>query len=292
MKIIQRAKDYFYILRKGRKTKEVDQVRHLWTERGGDYYELQEKMLAEKGNSYFAQDELFNFIAKGEFYTILELGSGYGWNIKRLFKEYPGKNIVGIDFSRPQLLKSRVYPEIWDSNRVIILEGDITNMGLADKCIDISFSLGILMNIPPSNILKGLKEIIRVTRKRIILFEYFIPYCENKEFIKAAKKHPYIFSHDYEKMMKKLGCKLICLDENRGTPSDRYTFYEFSMPIEHFESPLPPEFNRLKIIACTKCKGTLIETKKGLVCESCGLLYAVEDNLPDMVLSKAKSIVV
>jgi len=31
--------------------------------------------------------------------------------------------------------------------------------------------------------------------------------------------------------------------------------------------------------------------KKGLVCDSCGLLYAVEDNLPDMVLSKAKSIV-
>jgi hypothetical protein len=73
MRIIQRARDYFYILRKGRKTKEVDQVRHLWTERGWDYYELQEKMLAERGNSYFSQDVLFNFIVKDEFNTILSI---------------------------------------------------------------------------------------------------------------------------------------------------------------------------------------------------------------------------
>lgn len=228
MNLIMKARDSFYTLRRGRKISRVDQIKKLWIKRGWNYFEEQEKGIKEKGIEYFAQNELFKFIAKNEFSTILELGCGYGWNINRLFQEYPDKIIYGIDFSRSQISRSKIiYPQLWNNGRVIILENDITNMSLADKSIDVSFSLGILMNIPPADILKGLKEIIRVTRDKIILFEYFKPNVESREYIETAEKHPYIFSHNYEKLMRRLGCKLISLDENKGTASKRYTFYEF-----------------------------------------------------------------
>ena len=51
---------------------------------------------------------------------------------------------------------------------------------------------------------------------------------------------------------------------------------------------ISPEF--LEILACPKCKGDIYlnDTKDGLICESCKLLYEIRDDIPIMLIDEAK----
>jgi hypothetical protein len=46
----------------------------------------------------------------------------------------------------------------------------------------------------------------------------------------------------------------------------------------------------LEILVCPKCKGEihLNETKDGLVCEACRLVYEIKDDIPIMLIDEAK----
>lgn len=48
----------------------------------------------------------------------------------------------------------------------------------------------------------------------------------------------------------------------------------------------------LNILACPKCKEgvKLNDTKDGLICEKCSLLYEIRDDIPIMLIDEAKSI--
>ncbi len=53
---------------------------------------------------------------------------------------------------------------------------------------------------------------------------------------------------------------------------------------------LAPEL--LEILVCPKCKGALEyrqEPAEELVCPACRLIYAVEDNIPIMLIDEAKT---
>ena len=52
--------------------------------------------------------------------------------------------------------------------------------------------------------------------------------------------------------------------------------------------PLDPEL--IKILRCPKCKGELVleENEQGFVCPACRLRYAVEDGIPNFLVSEAK----
>jgi len=47
----------------------------------------------------------------------------------------------------------------------------------------------------------------------------------------------------------------------------------------------------IKLLACPKCHGELRridQGAQGLACESCKLLYAIDDGLPNMLVDEAK----
>ena len=48
----------------------------------------------------------------------------------------------------------------------------------------------------------------------------------------------------------------------------------------------------LDILACPKCRGELYlnETRDGLICENCRLLYEIKDGIPIMLIEEAKKI--
>ncbi len=48
----------------------------------------------------------------------------------------------------------------------------------------------------------------------------------------------------------------------------------------------------LEILACPKCKGDvrLDESRKGLICDKCRLLYPIEDDIPIMLIDEAEKI--
>ena len=46
----------------------------------------------------------------------------------------------------------------------------------------------------------------------------------------------------------------------------------------------------LDILACPKCKGSIYlnETRDGLICDQCRLLYEIRDGIPIMLIDEAK----
>ena len=46
----------------------------------------------------------------------------------------------------------------------------------------------------------------------------------------------------------------------------------------------------LDLLACPRCKGKLesVDSPQGYACTACGLLYAVEDGLPNMLVEEAR----
>jgi uncharacterized protein YbaR (Trm112 family) len=47
----------------------------------------------------------------------------------------------------------------------------------------------------------------------------------------------------------------------------------------------------LDILACPQCKGPVkLKDNQGLVCEKCMLLYEIRDDIPIMLIDKAKKI--
>ena len=52
--------------------------------------------------------------------------------------------------------------------------------------------------------------------------------------------------------------------------------------------PISPEL--LEILACPKCKGNiqLNESKDGLICDNCKLMYEIRDDIPIMLIDEAK----
>jgi len=48
----------------------------------------------------------------------------------------------------------------------------------------------------------------------------------------------------------------------------------------------------LDILVCPKCKGKIYlnETKDGLICDACQLIYEIRDDIPVMLIDEAKPI--
>jgi uncharacterized protein YbaR (Trm112 family) len=47
----------------------------------------------------------------------------------------------------------------------------------------------------------------------------------------------------------------------------------------------------LDILACPQCKGALqLQGEDGLLCERCGLLYEIRDDIPIMLVDQAKRV--
>jgi len=48
----------------------------------------------------------------------------------------------------------------------------------------------------------------------------------------------------------------------------------------------------LDILACPKCKGDIYlnESKDGLICDACRLMYEIRDDIPIMLIDEAKEI--
>ena len=46
----------------------------------------------------------------------------------------------------------------------------------------------------------------------------------------------------------------------------------------------------LDILACPKCKGDIYQndTKDGLICDKCKLIYEIRDDIPIMLIDEAK----
>jgi SAM-dependent methyltransferase len=162
-----------------------------WEERGKTYFDGEKHLLENDKRREFIIDE----IVKLNPISILEVGCGYGANLKPLRDRLPDARIVGIDISSTQLAKAKEYI----GNDSVELRHLDASEGLpfADGYFSLAFTAGVLMHVPWQKINKVRKEIIRVSSEYIL----------HDESVNAGQ---YIeFTYDHEVHYRKLGYEIL-----------------------------------------------------------------------------------
>jgi SAM-dependent methyltransferase len=90
----------------------------------------------------FFQDLIVYEMKDVDFQSSFEAGCGFGWNIRRIKEEFPGKKVAGLDFSFTQLKNSARYMEGFD---IPVINGDNCLMPFKNGSFDIGFSLGVFI---------------------------------------------------------------------------------------------------------------------------------------------------
>lgn len=117
-------------------------------------------------------------------FNILEVGCASGPNLYPLAKKFPQAQIVGIDIN-PGAIKygnAQFMQEGISNVKLSIGKADELG-GFQDKVFDVVFTNAVLVYIGPDKIKEVMKEMIRITRKALILMEL---HCS-----KPQRKDPY-----------------------------------------------------------------------------------------------------
>lgn len=134
-------------------------------------------------------------IVSGEYKTILEVGCGFGRNIKFLIESgVSPKNITGADISSEMIKKAKKYIGL---RGISLKTSDVTNMSFHDSEFDVILSHGVLMHVSPQLIHQALDEMIRVAKKGIVIIEQ--NYGGNE----------YTFIHNYKKLFQKKDVSIV-----------------------------------------------------------------------------------
>lgn len=132
--------------------------------------------------------DLEKILVEEKIKTLLEIGSGYGTNLRHIKKIYPEIHCIGTEIAQHCIDKSEKYRAnngeeyFWhDARNVLPLES---------KRIDLILCTGLLMHIPDENINLLVKEIKRVAKKVVFIYE--------KEG--NGNGNGYVFFHNYDKL--------------------------------------------------------------------------------------------
>ncbi|MYE24189.1 MAG: methyltransferase domain-containing protein [Gammaproteobacteria bacterium] len=110
--------------------------------------------------------------------SCLEVGANVGINLRAL------KTLHALDMyalepnakARDILVRDRVVPR----NRV--LDGTADRIDLADESVDLVFTSGVLIHVPPGQLAAACGEMHRVARRYLLMIEYFASEPEEKTY--------------------------------------------------------------------------------------------------------------
>jgi pseudaminic acid biosynthesis-associated methylase len=101
--------------------------------------------------------------------TILEGGANIGLNLRAL-RRLTDARFIAVEpnaKARQRLLDDRIV-EPGD-----VHDGLLSKIQLPDGCVDLSFTSGVLIHVPPSDLLASISELVRVSRRYVVCIEYF-----------------------------------------------------------------------------------------------------------------------
>lgn len=100
---------------------------------------------------------------------ILEVGSNIGDNL-RAIRRVSSAGLLALEpnaEARRLLAQSAIVPP------ESILDGTATSIPLSDRSVDLAFTCGVLIHIPPDQLATACREILRVSDRAIVCIEYF-----------------------------------------------------------------------------------------------------------------------
>tara|TARA_B100000965_G_scaffold400592_1_gene422771 strand:+ start:196 stop:1104 length:909 start_codon:yes stop_codon:yes gene_type:complete len=143
----------------------------------------------------------------GDFDSILEAGVGEATSMIAMLKELTQKpeNIKGFDISVSRIMYGKNFIKDKTSSKIDFAVGDISSCPLPDNSSDLVYTIHAL-EPNGGNELALIKELIRVTRKYLVLFE---PHYElgNDKSKKHIEDHNYV--RNLSSIAKSLGHEVI-----------------------------------------------------------------------------------
>jgi SAM-dependent methyltransferase len=148
----------------------VQQTPDYWEARGRSYIEEVRPIYSDPANPHFqAQRELLAELRAMEWTSLLEVGCGFGWHLRALAEEHPGRQLAGVDFSLSQLAQGRGYLQ---GLGVPLARADAARLPFADGAFDVVLTSGTLIYMHPRQLPAVLRELARVARRSVVLLEY------------------------------------------------------------------------------------------------------------------------
>lgn len=141
--------------------------------------------------------------------NVLQVGIGFGREIKELVKKDYIESITGVDISKKMIEYTRQYVD--NNPKVTLLEYDISDLPFSDNTFDLVITVACLTHV--QEIERALKQLIRVSKKDIMIVEVPI-LADNKEG-GVAIYHPEIidvpnhFLWNYENRLKNSGLTIL-----------------------------------------------------------------------------------
>jgi len=140
--------------------------------------------------------------------SILEIGCGFGRNINFLIKNgIEAEKIIGVDISSKMIDKAKEYLK---KGTVRLIVADANNLPFKNKEFDLVLIHGVFMHVKPENIEKVITESLRVSKKDLIDLE------------QNYNGNEYTFVHNYKKIYKDNGAKIMNYINNKDLGLDYY----------------------------------------------------------------------
>lgn len=100
--------------------------------------------------------------------SIAEIGCNVGLNLRALKALLYSARLTGIEPNAKA--RERAWEHLSD-----IREGTAQAIPLEDNSVDLAFTSGVLIHIPPSDLLQACSEIVRISKRYVVAIEYFHP---------------------------------------------------------------------------------------------------------------------
>lgn len=134
--------------------------RDYWTLRGGpDYFREQEDHPSRGHRSEWLADRIAAYRPS----SILEVGCGYGKQLRALRSRLPGVPLVGVDFSPTQLAQACRHLAGVDRLGLALASG--LRLPFPDRSFDLVLTSAVILHNPPAEAEAIRREVVRVARR-------------------------------------------------------------------------------------------------------------------------------
>ena len=155
----------------------------VWRGPFGDAYTARNHEQSGRGQMF---TEIFKVFTEKPG-SILEVGANRGLNLVALASLLPGAHLIGLEPN--DAARSQIHCESVD--------GTAQAIPLPDNSVDLVFTCGVLIHVPPDELTKACAEIYRVARKYIICIEYF---SDKLEAIHYRGRNDMLWKQDFGKL--------------------------------------------------------------------------------------------
>ncbi len=186
----------------------------LWTgDFGNDYTKRQSDNSA-------ARQDIWRMVLPRHVDSILEVGANVGANLEAI-SQFSTAELYATEpneLARQQLNESGLCVQVTDDSA--------HKLRFDDNAIDLVFTCGVLIHVPPDQIADSLREIHRVAHRWIICAEYFSP---SEEMIPYRGHDNALWRRDYGSLyldqFQDLRCSSCMFAWRRITGLDNLTFW-------------------------------------------------------------------